>query len=85
MIILPSQHSHLLPTTYRKLMTDDESNIIDLFPTEVKLDYLNKDMFWQCEPKLPIIDIERILNETKELKISSNSNKRNQELETFVF
>ena len=85
MIILPPQYSKLLPTSYKNLMNNDDSAIIDLFPVEVELDYLYKDMFWQCEPKLPIIDIGRILTETKELKISSNSNKRNQNLNNFIF
>lgn len=85
LIIMPVQYSYNLPSSYKKLVTLSNSNIIDIFPIEVELDYLYKDMFWQCDPKLPIINIERILNETKELKISINSNKRNQELDNFIF
>ena len=82
LIILPVQYSYTLPKSYKQLL---KGSILDMFPSEVKLDYLYKDMLWQCEPKLPIIDINRIANEIKKIEISSNSNIRNQNLDNFIF
>lgn len=63
--VLPPNCSELLPQQYRYLMTDDDSPIIDLFPTNIQFDYLYKTSVHKCEPFLPIIEIDRIINAVK--------------------
>lgn len=57
--VTPPVHKHLLPEKYRKLMEND-SPIIDMFPTNIKIDTLYKSKWWLCIPMLPCIDIDRI-------------------------
>jgi 5'-3' exonuclease len=58
--VIPSSYSNILPLKLRKLMTDKDSPIIYMFPKKIKLDMLYKDMYYQCIPLLPNIDIQEI-------------------------
>jgi len=62
--VLPSSCANLLPDKYKYLMLHEKSPIIDMYPTEVDLDTMHKDMYWECTPKLPYLDIERIIEAT---------------------
>lgn len=66
--VLPKACSELIPLKYRKLMVDNESPISDLYPSYVKIDRLYHDANWNCLPLLPFLDIDRILNVTKDIK-----------------
>lgn len=76
--VLPPKCSHLLPKSYQKLVNNSDSNIIDMFPSKITLDMINKDMYWQCIPNIPILDIERILEETSKIKLKDSENKMNK-------
>jgi 5'-3' exonuclease len=76
--VLPSSCYKLLPFSYRKLVLEDESSIIDLFPLKVELDMINKDLYWKCVPFIPIVDSSRIEEATKELKLTINEQFRNK-------
>lgn len=62
--VLPYALNEIIPIEYRHLVTDKDSPIYDLYPVNVKLDYLHKDMNWSCNPILPYLDIERIIKAT---------------------
>ncbi|XP_059429545.1 5'-3' exoribonuclease 3-like isoform X2 [Corylus avellana] len=66
--VLPSQSAHVLPKVYQALLADAESKIIDLYPTDVDIDFDGKRFMWQGIVKLPFIEEERLLSETKELE-----------------
>jgi len=83
--VLPPQCNDIIPSTYADLMTNKNSPIIDLFPVSVKLDMLYKDLYWKCEPKLPLFDIDRVLECTKSLVLTKNENERNKILNDFEF
>lgn len=84
--VLPSFCVHELPDKLKPLMTDMNSPLIDLYPTKVKLDMLYKDQYWQCVPHIPELDVWRVVEESKKIKITNkNENKRNLILEDFVF
>lgn len=84
--VLPPASSNLLANSYKKYVMSDLSPIIDLYPIKTKLDMLYKDQFWQCIPKLPSMDIDRV-----ELAISAkecltdSEQIRNTMLDNFVF
>lgn len=81
--VLPPQCANIIPPTYANLMTSSDSPILDLFPTHVKLDMLYKDLYWKCEPKLPLLDINRVLEQTANLKLSEDETIRNAQLPEF--
>ncbi|KAL2518445.1 5'-3' exoribonuclease 3 [Abeliophyllum distichum] len=70
--VLPPRSAHSLPGSYKGLMIDDSSKIIDFYPAEFETDIDGKRYMWQAISKLPFIDEERLLTETvkvqKELK-----------------
>ena len=68
--VLPPQSAHLLPKSYANLMTSKESPIYHFYPTKISLDYYMNNYFHECEPKLPNIDINLILNSTKNIVLN---------------
>ncbi|CAH6421564.1 XRN 5-3 exoribonuclease [uncultured virus] len=75
--ILPPHCSNLLPESYQSLMISINSPIIDLYPKNIYLDMINKDSFWKCVPIIPFIDIDRIKDAIKNLKLNEIEKKRN--------
>ncbi|KAM6576534.1 hypothetical protein CsatB_028371 [Cannabis sativa] len=58
--------AHALPAAYQTLMNDD-SPIIDFYPTDFEIDVEGKRFSWQGVCKLPLIDESRLLCETMKL------------------
>ena len=56
--ILPKKSWNLLPVGARKTAGDSESGIAHYYPDTFELDMWFKRYYWQCEPELPLIDIE---------------------------
>jgi 5'-3' exonuclease len=83
--VLPPESNKMLAKSYRKLVTSDTSPIIDLYPKKTKLDMLYKDQYWQCIPKLPILDIDRIIKATNKKKLNDEEKKKNKILKIFIF
>lgn len=61
MAVLPSDSSHAIPKAARWLMCDEESPIIDFYPTDVPVDPNGKAMPWLWVVLLPFIDEDRLL------------------------
>lgn len=59
--VLPEDSSHAVPKEARWLMADEESPIIDFYPTDVPCDPNGKSMPWLWVVLLPFIDEERLL------------------------
>ncbi|XP_050279800.1 5'-3' exoribonuclease 3-like [Quercus robur] len=66
--VLPPPSAHALPKVYHALMTNEESNIIDFYPTDFDVDTDGKRFMWQGICKLPFIEEGRLLDETKDLE-----------------
>lgn len=79
--VLPPACVDVLPHSYRYLVTSPNSPIIDLFPTKITIDTLYKDMYWKCIPLIPIVDIKRVREITKNISLTSEEKQRNKMLE----
>jgi 5'-3' exonuclease len=82
--VLPPACSDMLASSYQKLVLSDDSPVIDMFPTSVKLDMLNKDLYWQCIPLVPPLDVDRIVEATAELELTKSEQKRNIEVDDYI-
>ncbi|KAL5574945.1 hypothetical protein UlMin_016644 [Ulmus minor] len=80
MAVLPPRSAHALPKTYQALMYED-SSIVDLYPRDFEIDMEGKRFTWQGICKLPFIDEERILSETRKLEkdLQGLENERNMQ------
>lgn len=75
--VLPPQSNKLLPPNISKLMTSDDSPILDYYPIDFNSDYLGKTFLWECHPIIPFINIKRIKKEFKKINLDSEINKFN--------
>jgi len=58
--VLPPQSKYLIPMTLRKLMLNQNSSLIYMYPNEFEQDFINKHRHWAAIPKLPPLDIELV-------------------------
>lgn len=83
--VLPPSCKHYLPESYRELVTSFDSPIIDMFPSKVQLDMLYKYQLYQCVPLIPYLDIDRVLDVTKNKKLTHQEEKRCKICDDFEF
>ena len=74
--ILPKDSNHLLPKTTHPLMNDIDSNIIDIYPVEYKLDTVFKRYYWQCVPILPSINYKKVKDAISDIKLTKEEKSR---------
>ncbi len=85
--VLPPICANELPKKYQKLVTDNNSKIIDMFPdtSKIEIDYIYKDLLWECIPMIPYLDINRIKEECNKIKISKNEEVLNKTYSEFIY
>ena len=76
--VLPPACSNLLPDSYKHLVLSSDSPIIDMFPREVELDKLYKYKDFQCHPKIPQVNPDRLRQATANLKLKHAEKVRNK-------
>jgi 5'-3' exonuclease len=87
MAVLPPYSSHALPPAYRQLMLQDDSEIIDFYPNDFRVDVKGKRFAWLGEVLLPLIDPERLKKATLKLKdnLSEEEKERNKLGSVLIF
>lgn len=78
--VFPAASRVHIPKPFQSLMTDEDSPIIDFYPTEFQIDMNGKKMAWQGVALLPFIDEKRLLAAMNERypQISEDEVRRNK-------
>ena len=78
--VLPAASNHAIPEPFRDLMTNEQSDIIDFYPTNFPIDLNGKKFAWQGVALLPFIDEKRLLEamDTKYHLLSEEEVSRNE-------
>ena len=58
--VFPAASRQFLPPTWQRLMIDDDSPIIDFYPSDFKIDLNGKKYAWQGVALLPFVDETRL-------------------------
>jgi 5'-3' exoribonuclease 2 len=79
MSVFPAASSQNLPPTWRQLMSDLESPIIDFYPNTFKIDLNGKKAAWMGVALLPFIDEDRLFNALQKVypDLTEEEKKRN--------
>lgn len=77
--VLPKQSCHALPNCYHYLLSDPDSEIIDFYPTDFKLDVNGHRFAWMGVNLLPFVDKLRLLSamQKHEGELTGSEKKRN--------
>lgn len=83
MAVLPKQSAEALPECYRHLLRDSNSEVIDMYPSNFKLDINGAAFAWMGVNLLPYIDMERLLKAMRRAdcdgqKLNASEKERNK-------
>jgi 5'-3' exoribonuclease 2 len=87
--VFPKQSSHAVPVIYRQLMTSPQSEIIDFYPTDFRLDINGARYAWMGVNLLPFIDRQRLVDAMKRVEaegtLTEGEKERNRRGNTLIF
>ncbi|XP_021501968.1 5'-3' exoribonuclease 2 isoform X3 [Meriones unguiculatus] len=77
--VFPAASGNFLPPTWRKLMSDPDSSIIDFYPEDFAIDLNGKKYAWQGVALLPFVDERRLRAALEEVypDLTPEENRRN--------
>ncbi len=88
--VLPPQCLDLISSGYKDYMIKDKvkghkNKIKYMFPDNFELDTLYKDVYYQCIPEIPYININLVLNTIKDEPLTKEEEHRNKVYKSFIF
>jgi len=84
-IVLPIKSHDLLPSQIKDLIKNKSSNLRAYYPSDFKLDNLNKYWLHECDPIIPIINDNLIIDSIDKLSLNKFDMEKNTLIENFVF
>ena len=74
--VLPPACHQELPKEYQVLVLNKDSPIKSMFPEpeDIKIDYINKELLYQCDLLVPYLDINIITETCSKIELSKTSN-----------
>ena len=69
MLVIPIFSKDLLPKSYSHLLNVECSDLVEFYPIDFKLDRLNNIWFHECNPIIPILKDEQILNKLSDITL----------------
>ena len=78
LLVLPPNSNSLLPINYQKLLTEFQSPIIEYYPVDFDIDSYYKRYYWESNPILPEININKVLNAIKRKTLTVSEQERNE-------
>jgi 5'-3' exonuclease len=76
--VIPPKYFDIIPKKVINEMRNNKENDIGyMFPEEYQLDTYNKNMYWQCTPILPVLDIKKIRSIIEKCYFSVSEKERN--------
>lgn len=85
LMVIPPQSYELLPKSYRHLVFDDESPIIEYYPITFEEDFLHKTFRWEGIPLINYVSINKVRQSIKGLKLSNDEKERNKIKDNKIF
>ena len=70
--VIPPTFSFILPKSLQHLNNSFESPIVDMFPLTYDIDMINKTQLYKCVPMIPYLDVHRVENAIKHIKLSES-------------
>ena len=85
--VFPARSKNFLPDAWAELMYQPDSEIIDFYPTDFKIDLNGKKYAWQGVALLPFVDEKRLLSAVKKVEgtLSEREKERNKPGEDRLF
>ena len=80
---MPKKSVHLVPKSYRQLIESDDSIISDFYPIDFIQDFNQKCKRSEGIPLIPFVNINRLINATKGLKLNDEEEQRNKILNAY--
>lgn len=77
MLVLPPQSAELLPKSYQTLLTQVDSPVSHLYPSDFRVHTLDKIHYSEAMPRLPVILETDILTAVKSLRLTPAEKDRN--------
>ncbi|KAL7116081.1 hypothetical protein ACP275_04G221000 [Erythranthe tilingii] len=81
-VITPWSSPKALPIAYKELTIDKNSKIIDFYPTKFEIDHDGQRYPWRGISKIPFIEEERLLTETRKLENELNEDEKIRNLQS---
>jgi len=76
-LVIPKHSFQLIPNNYKNIIENDIS-LCHYYPNDFKLDIENKVWFHECNPLIPIINDDYILNKLNEIELNKFDKLRNK-------
>jgi len=84
-IVLPIKSHQLLPMDIKNYIADNKNNLLMYYPSDFKLDTLNKFWLHECEPIIPNTNDNMVIEAINSITLNDFENEKNTLVDNYVF